>query len=91
MDNNLEQPSYDDINTPVVVMVGIISAILTLLAFMFVQGLYYHWGSRLSNVPVTVRSGANDPIAQQKSLLTGGEGLIPIEQAMEKVADRFGK
>ena len=38
-----EAPSYDDVNTPVIVLVGAISALVTLLTIMFVQGLCYHW------------------------------------------------
>ena len=37
-----EGPSYDDINTPVIVLVGAISAIVTLLTIMFVPVSYTH-------------------------------------------------
>ena len=87
---NLEKPSYDDINTPVVIMVGIISAILTLLAMMFVQGLYYHWEKNLPAAMVDISRSA-DPVPEQKMLLEGSEGGKSIGDAIEVVAQRFGK
>jgi hypothetical protein len=85
---NQELPSYDDINTPVVVMVGVISAILTLLAVMFVQGLFYHWEGTLSSRPV-IHSVLNDPKESQKEVLTSGP--VSIDQAIEKVVSNFKK
>ena len=88
-----ERPSYDDINTPVIVLVGVISAIVTLLTIMFVQGMYYNWqNSYLREVtvkPVSIPSNAE--IARQKSVLEGGDGVISIEQAMEKFIKKYGK
>lgn len=86
-------PSYDDINTPVIVLVGAISAIVTLITIMFVQGLSYHWqnshilGDKTAreNMPAVIE------IEKQKQLLVGSEGLVPIEDAMKKVAAKYGK
>ena len=43
------KPRYDDVNVPVVFLIGIISAIVTFLTIMFVQGLYYHWQATFTN------------------------------------------
>lgn len=85
---NQDLPSYDDINTPVVVMVGVISAILTLLAVMFVQGLFYHWEGTLTSRPV-IQSVLSDPKESQKEALTSGP--VSIDQAIEKVVTNFKK
>lgn len=85
---NQDLPSYDDINTPVVVMVGVISAILTLLAMMFVQGLFYHWEGQFSSRPM-VHSVLSDPRESQKEVLTSGP--VSIDQAIEKVVANFQK
>ncbi len=88
-----EAPSYDDLNTPVIVFAGVISAIVTLLTIMFVQGMYYHW----QNSYLKVRSAevvslpANDQIAVQKAVLDGGDGVLPIDAAMQTVIKRYGK
>ena len=87
-----EAPSYDDINTPVVVLVGAISAIVTLLTIMFVQGLCYQW----QNAYLKDRTAAaeNMPavkeVVRQKKMLAGGEGLVSIEDAMKKVVTTYG-
>lgn len=87
-----EPPSYDDINTPVVVLVGLISALLTLLIIMFVQGMCYHW----QNSYLTERSTsaanmpANQQIESQKAALEDG-GAVSIEEAMQKVVAKYGK
>ena len=88
-----EAPSYDDVNTPVIVLVGAISALITLLIIMFVQGLCYHWQNSYIKTHTTeaVSMPANEQIAQQKSVLAGGDGIVPIDQAMEQVIAKYGK
>lgn len=88
-----EKPRYDDINTPVIVLVGAISAIVTLITIMFVQGLCYHWqnsflrqrSNEVENMPAVVE------INKQKELLNGSDGLVSIEDAMKKVVSNYGK
>lgn len=84
------RPSYDDINTPVVVMVGVISALLTLLSMMFFQGLYYHWDEKFGR-----QSGAanvqSDPIAAQKIILEGSDGVKSIDESIKSVISKYGK
>lgn len=83
-----DAPSYDDINTPVVVMVGVISAVLTLLAMMFVQGLYYHWEDRFLATPA-MTSSEKEEIDQQKKALSAG--TITIDEAIGKVVSDFSQ
>ena len=86
-----ETPSYDDINTPVIVLVGAISALVTLLTIMFVQGLCYHWqnsylrkrSAEVENMPAVVQIDA-----QKAELLTA---KVPIQDAMKKVVANYGK
>ena len=88
-----EAPSYDDINTPVIVLVGAISAIVTMITIMFVQGLCYHWQNsyldRRSAKPENMP--AVQEIATQKEMLAGGDGLVSIDDAMQKVVATYGK
>jgi len=86
-----ETPSYDDINTPVIVLVGAISALVTLLTIMFVQGLCYHWQksemlvreSEVENMPAVVQVDR-----QREELSTAS---VSIEDAMKKVVSTYGK
>jgi hypothetical protein len=84
-----ELPSYDDINTPVIVMVGLISALLTLLSVMFFQGLYYHWEERLSNSGVVVKTETAERIEEQKKALAGGGKVKSIEDGIEVVVNKY--
>lgn len=86
-----ETPSYDDVNTPVIVLVGAISTLVTLLTIMFVQGLCYHWqnsylrkrSDEVENMPAVVQ------IDEQKEELVTAK--VPIEDAMKKVIASYGK
>ena len=92
-DHAHETPSYDDVNTPVIVLVGAIAALVTLLTIMFVQGLCYHWQNSFlrkrsmeaGNMPAAVE------IDRQKAMLNGEDGLLSIEDGMKNVVSRFGK
>ncbi len=84
-------PSYDDVNTPVIVLVGAISALVTLLTIMFVQGLCYHWqnsylkrrSAEVENMPAVVQ------IDTQKAELMAAK--VPINDAMKQVVASYGK
>lgn len=88
-----DKPSYEDINVPVIVLVGVISAIVTFLTIAFVQGMCYHWqnyklnsrSSEVANMPADVE------ISEQKALLDGGDSTISIDEAMKKVIAEYGK
>ena len=87
------RPSYDDVNTPVIILIGAISAIVTLLSVMFVQGLCYH----LQNSYERQRAAQVDHrpsreiVEAQKKVLEGGEGITEISEAMTKVVSSYGK
>lgn len=87
------RPSYDDVNTPVIILIGAISAIVTLLSVMFVQGLCYH----LQNSYASHRTSqvehrpSREIVEAQKKVLDGGEGVTAISEAMTKVVSTYGK
>jgi hypothetical protein len=89
----VERPSYDDVNTPVIVLIGAISAIVTLLVVMFVQGLCYHLQNsyeRQRAAQVEHRP-SREVVEAQKKVLDGGDGVIAISDAMTKVVSTYGK
>lgn len=92
------RPQYDDVNTGVILMVGLISAIVTFLIIGFVQGLAYRWEayfnqSRVEIVNQTVKA----EVEAQKAILnsTNGSdgqplaGRITIEEAMKRTYEKF--
>ena len=92
------RPQYDDVNTGVILMVGLISAIITFLIIGFVQGLTYRWQayfeqSRVEVVNQTVKA----EVDAQKSILnatTGQDGQpiagqVSIEEAMKRALEKF--
>ncbi len=88
-----ELPSYDDINTPVIVLVGVISAILTFLTIAFVEGLSHHWQNGL--IQTLNYEVANprqvDLINSQKAVLEGDEktGVISLQQVIPDVIAKY--
>ena len=69
-----QRPSYDDVNIPVVILVGVISMVLTFVTIWFVEGLYYQWNnSMISSVQYKTNSLADQTINEQKELLNGDE------------------
>ena len=88
-----DKPRYDDLNTPVILLVGVISAIVTFLTIAFIQGLCYQW----QNVYVRARQYdyVNGPIQElvdnQKQRLTGtAPGTISIQDSMKQVIAEYG-
>ena len=97
-DEHHEKPHYDDVNVPSVVTLGVISAVVTYIIIVFVQGLYYQWeASQIAEKEYGIPVVAAKAIALQKESLTGylesKEGAykksIPIEQAMLVVVDEL--
>ena len=85
--------SYDDINVPVILMVGAISAIVTIATIFFVQGLCYQWQNSFirersyDTVNLSVRKVVDD----QKKLLQGGQADIKsIDDSMKEIIQKFG-
>jgi low affinity Fe/Cu permease len=91
-DHHGEKPSYDDINTPVVLMIGVISAVMTLLTIALVQGIYNHWYAavvqeRQYNVVDKRRAEIVDE--QLSELTANNQGRISIDEAMEKTLEQY--
>ena len=87
------KPSYDDINTSLIVMVGIISAIVTYLSVVVVQALTYQMDMNLirqrSYGMQYVKSA--EAIYAQQEKLQGDPAThkLPIEQAMAETVAHF--
>ena len=88
-----EKPSYDDINTPVIILVGIVSALVTFLTIALVQGMCYQWQNSkiLERSTDVVDMPAKIYIDEQKKILAGGEGVVSIDDAMKTVIKEYGK
>ncbi len=87
------RPSYDDVNSGAIFMVGIISAIITVLIIAFVQGLAYHWTRSFTtaqNAKYNL-SLVRPQIERQLKELEGSDKTISIEAAMKKVLETYGK
>jgi len=88
-----EGPRYDDINVPVVVMWGFISALVTLITILFVSGVYNVW----SQSWIDAREGqfvnmpAREQVEAQRAVLSGGEGIVPIAEAKKIVLEKYKK
>ena len=86
--------SYDDINVPVILMVGVISTVVTICTIFFVQGLCYHWHN--SFIRERSLEYVNEPVRavveSQKAMLTGEtEGVKSIDDTITEVVEKFGK
>ena len=88
-----ERPSYDDINTPVVVMWGFISAVLTLVTILTMSGVYNVWSASAikKREGQFVNQPAREQVVTQMNILKGEDGSVPISDAMKKVVDQYGK
>ena len=90
-----EKPRYDDINVPAVVMVGFISAVLSLVTIFFVQGLCYQWHNSYIRDRSTdyVNKPVKEVIDGQRAMLAGDteKGIISVDETMKKVVEEFGK
>ena len=86
--------SYDDINVPVILMVGAISAIVTVATIFFVQGLCYQWQNSYIRERSydTVNMSVRKVVDEQKELLKGEqEGIKSIDDSITEVIQKFGK
>ena len=86
------RPSYDDVNTPVIILIGAISAIVTLLSVMFVQGLCYHLQNSFESHRTSQieHRPSREIVESQKAVLDGGEGVTAISEAMTKIVSTYG-
>jgi hypothetical protein len=87
------KPSYDDVNTTAVYMVGIISAILTIVIISVVQGFTYQMmdGVASKKADKYHELWVAPVIKEQKEHLEGGDGITPISATMQLVEQKYGK
>lgn len=86
---------YDTINTPKIALIGFISAILTFVAIMFAQVMFFSFSDAESKrkQSATVSTEAEQALTRQQNQLTGyrwvdpqqGVVSIPIDEAMRLV------
>ena len=88
-----EAPRYDDINVPVVVMWGFISAVATLITILFVSGVYNVWSQQWieAREGQFVNEPAREEVSAQRDVLLGGEGITPIAEAKKLVLEKYKK
>lgn len=88
-----QRPSYDDVNVPVVVLVGVISMILTFVTIWFVEGVFYQWKNglvleRSYDVDNTIQT---ETIAGQTAKLDGveEENITSLESVIDDVVKQY--
>ena len=91
-DHSHDKPSYDDVNTPVVIMIGFVSVVLTALTIALVQGIYNHWRS------VVVDEVRGQQTADRRQAIVNGQldqlkandkGRISIEDAIQETLKQY--
>lgn len=86
------RPSYDDVNTPVIVLVGFISAIATLLTIWAVEGLYYHWERDVQTRNMNIENyRLIDEINAQKDQLKGVPEMeyVSLESVVPTILEKY--
>ena len=94
-----DKPSYEDLNVPVILLIGAVSAVITYVSIVFVQGLFYQWDSALKAERQYGYSTSpyQEQIDNQQEALTvyrvdkKEKVAIPIGRAMEMVVEKFEK
>ena len=88
-----QRPSYDDVNIPVVILVGVISMVLTFVTIWFVEGVYYQWKNnvvleRSYEIDNTIQSAT---IARQTKMLEGVEerNISSLDSVIDGVVSQF--
>ncbi len=95
-----ELPMYDDMNTPVIALVGFVSAVVTFICIIGLQAAYLQFEKQqFEEKVVNVKLEVEDSIVSaQKAKLNDGYSWVdkkaqtigmPIEQAMKVVADKY--
>ncbi len=90
---------YNDLNTPMIALVGFLGMLLTFIVIVALQVLYYTTANRrddqkIVNVPTT---SSNSALAEQEVKLTRygwinrdeKQVAVPIERAMQLVVDEL--
>jgi len=95
-----ETPVYDDMNTPMIALVGFVSAVVTFICIVGLQAAYLQFEKQqFEKKVVEAKLDTEDSIlSAQKAKLNDGYSWVnkdtktigmPIEQAMKVVADRY--
>lgn len=93
-----DRPQYDDVNTGIILMVGLISAIVTFLAIGFVQGLAYRWEAYFEQQRTqVVNQKVKAEVEAQRAILSSTNGAdgqpvsgrVSIEDAKKAVLEKF--
>lgn len=93
-----DRPQYDDVNTGIILMVGLISAIVTFLAIGFVQGLAYRWEAYFEQQRTqVVNQKVKAEVEAQRAILSSTAGAdgqpvpgrVTIEAAKKAVLEKF--
>lgn len=95
-----DAPMYDDMNTPVIALVGFVSAAITFICIIGLQAAYLQFEKQqYEEKVVNVKLEVEDSIVSaQKAKLNDGYSWVnketktigmPIEQAMKVVADKY--
>ncbi len=92
-------PAYDDLNTPMIALVGFLSAIVTFICIIGLQAAYLQYATNHEAEKRDVRLEAVESIlSAQKAKLNSGYGWVnketktismPIDQAMKVVAEQY--
>lgn len=92
------KPRYDDVNIPVIFMLGTFSAIMTFVIICFVQGLYYSWNeaSVQRDWSSTVITPQEETIVKQTAIRDGfyetkdGSYFVSVDVAAKKLLNSGG-
>lgn len=98
--HSADAPMYDDMNTPVIALVGFVSAVVTFICIIGLQAAYLQFEKQqYEEKVVNVKLEVEDSIVSaQKAKLNDGYSWVdkgtktigmPIEQAMKVVADKY--
>lgn len=92
-------PNYDDLNTPMIALVGFLSAIVTFICIIGLQAAYLQYSTTHEAAKRDVRLEAVESIlSAQKAKLNNGYTWVnketktigmPIDQAMKVVAQQY--
>lgn len=93
--NERQRPSYDDVNVPVVVLVGVVSMVLTFVTIWFVEGVYYQWKNGLvtterpNEVEFTIQKEFIDKQKMQVEEGVAAMNIAPIHTVIDTVVEEF--
>lgn len=92
-DNAPQRPSYDDVNVPVVFLVGVISMILTFVTIWFVEGVFYQWKNTVVNEVSyeKINTIQTQAIDDQKAKLAGDaeKGITSFDSVIDGVVGKY--